>query len=72
MFVTMHLQKEPKGGSDILRFSKEVGLIHIHYWKSVHIRASRSKLEKFHHRSILLSIKYNCAVLFLRKYIEYY
>ena len=39
--------------------------IYVHCWKSVDIKASSSKLEKFQHNLTLLNTDYNCAVLFL-------
>ena len=46
-------------------FQQEVGLNHVHYWKSVSIRGILSQLEKFQCSSVLANIKYNYAVLFL-------
>ena len=42
-----------------------MGLNDVHFWESVSIRGSLSKLEKFQHSSALPNIKYNCAILFL-------
>ena len=46
----------------ITDFPQEVGLNHVHFWKSVNIRATLSILEKFQRHSALPNIKNNCVL----------
>ena len=46
-------------------FQQEVGLNHVHYWKSVNIRGIPKSTGKIQCSSALPNTKYNCAVLFL-------